>query len=175
MLRAWKARASFEPGSNLQAWTRTILRNVFLSSRRRSRFVGEWDDRIADRKLVSAATQLEQIELADVARALDLLPKEQREAVLLSGVEGLSIEDIAAVTGVVAGTVKSRIGRGRAALKKLLAHDSALGSRRAAAQARTSPPSARPEFIASQRSAAARVQRRQNLHARRALGMTLIG
>lgn len=175
MLRAWKARASFEPGSNLEAWTRAILRNVFLSGRRRSRFVGEWDDRIADRKLVSAATQQEQIELTDVARALDRLPEEQREAVLLSGVEGLSIEEIAAATGVAAGTVKSRIGRGRAALKSLLAHESALGTRIAAARAGASPSSTKCDAIALQRSAAARVKRRRTLHARRALGMTLIG
>lgn len=175
MLRAWKARAQFEPGTNLPAWTRTILRNVFLSGRRRSRFVGEWDDRVADRILVSAATQFEQIELADVVRALDLLSNEQREAVLLSGVEGLSIEDIAAVTGVLAGTVKSRVGRGRAALKNLLAHDSRLGSRSTVAHAGTSPPSGRSELIASQRLAAARNQRRQDLHARRALGTVLIG
>lgn len=160
MLRAWNARTSFEPGSNLQAWTRAILRNVFLSGRRRSRFVGEWDDRIADRKLVSAATQLEQIELTDVARALDRLPEEQREAVLLSGVEGLSIEEIAVATGVATGTVKSRIGRGRAALKSLLAHESALGTRIAAATAGASPSWARCEAIASQRSAAAQVTRR---------------
>ncbi|MDM7957989.1 sigma-70 family RNA polymerase sigma factor [Blastomonas sp.] len=175
MLRAWKARASFEPGSNLQAWTRVILRNVFLSGRRRSRFVGEWDDRIADRKLISAATQLEQIELTDVARALDRLPEEQREAVLLFGVEGLSIEEIAVATAVATGTVKSRIGRGRAAIKSLLAHESALGTRIAAAQAGTSSLSDKCEAIALQRSAAARVKRRRNLHARRALGMTLIG
>ena len=152
-----------------------ILRNVFLSGRRRSRFVGEWDDRIADRKLISAATQLEQIELTDVARALDRLPEEQREAVLLFGVEGLSIEEIAVATAVATGTVKSRIGRGRAAIKSLLAHESALGTRIAAAQAGTSSLSDKCEAIALQRSAAARVKRRRNLHARRALGMTLIG
>lgn len=175
MLRAWKARALFEPGSNLQAWTRVILRNLFLSAHRRSRFVGQWDDRIAERKLVSAATQAEQIDLADVARGLDRLPKEQREAVLLFGEQGLSIEEIAAATGVATGTVKSRIARGRAALKQLLEHDPVLGSRSAVAQGATSPPVLHSAAIESQRLAAARKKRRQELYARRAMGITLIG
>lgn len=137
LLKAWRARARFEPGTNLQAWTRTILRNLFLTERRRSRFIGEWDDQAADRKLASAATQTTHIELSDVARALDRLSNEQREAVMLFGAEELSIEEIAAVTGVATGTVKSRIGRGRIALKNLLEHDQALGTRTAAAKART--------------------------------------
>jgi len=74
LLKAWAARAKFRAGTNLRAWTFTILRNIYLSQMRRSRFKGDWDDEVADKLLAAPAEQDSQIDLADMNRALLILP-----------------------------------------------------------------------------------------------------
>jgi RNA polymerase sigma-70 factor (ECF subfamily) len=120
MLKAWAARDRFEAGTNFTARTFTILRNVYFTQVRRYRFVGEWDDQVADRLLAAPASQDKVIELRDLTRALQQLPAPQREALILVGAGGLSYEETAEITGVAVGTVKSRVGRGRAALEAIL-------------------------------------------------------
>ena len=80
LMKAWAARSRCQAGTNMRAWTFIILRNLFLSQMRRSRFTGEWDDLVADRLLAAPAGQDRQIELGDVERALQHLPQSQREA-----------------------------------------------------------------------------------------------
>ncbi len=121
MLKAWAARDRFEPGTNLRAWTFVILRNVFLTEMRRNRFKGEYDEGVAERTLTTAAGQEAPIHLADMHRALMTLAPERREALLLVGAGGFSYEEAAAITGCAVGTIKSRVGRARAALTALLA------------------------------------------------------
>ena len=70
LLKAWNARLRFQAGTNMRAWTFIILRNSFLSQRRRARFTTEWDDVVADRILSMPAGQGDQLHLADVQRAL---------------------------------------------------------------------------------------------------------
>ncbi len=120
MLRAWAARGRFEAGTNFKAWSFTILRNLYFSQVRRRRFVGEWDDLAADRILAAPSSQDKAIELRDLMRALQQLPAPQREALILVGAGGLSYEETAEITGVALGTVKSRVGRARAALEAIL-------------------------------------------------------
>ena len=129
MMKAWRARARFQAGTNMRAWCCTILRTVFISDRRRARFVGDWDDHVADRVLATKSTQEGQVDLADLQRALDQLPPPQREAVMLVGGGGFAYEEVAAITNVPIGTVKSRVARGRAALENMLA-EGRLPSRR---------------------------------------------
>ena len=95
LMKAWAARARFQAGTNMRAWTFIILRNLFLSQMRRTRFVGDWDDLVADRVLAAGASQDKQIELADVQRALLTLPQAQREALILVGAGGFSYEEAA--------------------------------------------------------------------------------
>ncbi len=121
LMKAWAARARFQAGTNMRAWTFIILRNLFLSQMRRARFTGEWDDLVADRLLVAPAGQDRQIELGDVERALQQLPQSQREALILVGAGGFAYEEAADICGVAVGTIKSRVARGRVALEALMA------------------------------------------------------
>lgn len=120
LLKAWAARARFQAGTNMRAWTFIILRNHYLSQMRRSRFRGEWDDLTADRLLAAPAGQDKHIELADMQRALLQLPQPQREALILVGAGGFAYEEAAEICGVAVGTIKSRVARGRAALEQMM-------------------------------------------------------
>lgn len=120
LMKAWAARHRFQAGTNMRAWTFIILRNHFLSQKRRSRFTGEWDDLVADRLLAAPAGQEKQMELADMRRALMQLPESQREALILVGAGGFAYEEAAEICGVAVGTIKSRVARGRVALEQML-------------------------------------------------------
>lgn len=129
LLKAWAARKRFQAGTNMRAWTFIILRNLYLSQMRRSRFKGEWDDLVADRLLAAPASQDRHVELADMQRALLHLPQPQREALILVGAGGFAYEEAAEICKVAVGTIKSRVARGRVALEALLSNG-ALSSRR---------------------------------------------
>jgi RNA polymerase sigma-70 factor (ECF subfamily) len=142
-LKAFRARQRFAPGTNLKAWLFTILQNTWRNRRRdRARSRVEFDSDVAEAAVESAAPILarpddspEALLLrgtldADLREALDGLPEAYREAVWLRDVEDLSYSEIAVVLGIPAGTVMSRISRGRRQL-----HD-ALVARRAPAATR---------------------------------------
>ena len=120
LLKAWVSRAAYQAGTNIRAWTFIILRNLFLSQRRRARFHGEWDEGIAERVLCAPAPQDKQIELGDLNRALQTLPVAQREALILVGAGGFGYEEAAEICGIAVGTIKSRVARGRVALEAAL-------------------------------------------------------
>ncbi len=120
MLKAWAARDRFQPGTSMRAWTFVILRNAYLTEMRRNRFRGDYDETVAERILTAAAGQEEPIHLADMHRALLQLPPERREALLLVGAGGFSYEEAAEICGCAVGTIKSRVGRARAALAAML-------------------------------------------------------
>jgi RNA polymerase sigma-70 factor (ECF subfamily) len=120
MMRAWASRHTFRVGTNFKAWLFIILRNrCYSMAKKNSRFV-TWDPEAAERILVAPSTQHVGIDLLDVQRALDKLPTEQREMLMLVAAD-MSYEEAAEITGCAIGTVKSRIARGRVALKRLLA------------------------------------------------------
>ncbi|GGE12924.1 hypothetical protein GCM10011529_19130 [Polymorphobacter glacialis] len=116
LAKAWAARDSYMPGTHFRAWLFRILRNHYFSLGRRAHRFAPWDEALADRVLVTQATQGSGIDIADVQRGLSTLPAEQREALLLVSASGLSVEQAAEVMGCAVGTVKSRVSRGRAAL-----------------------------------------------------------
>lgn len=121
LLKAWAAQQRFEPGTSMRAWTFVILRNAYLTDMRRNRFRGEYDEIVAERILTAPAGQEEPIHLSDMHRALLTLPPERREALLLVGAGGFSYEEAANICGCAVGTIKSRVGRARAALNSMLA------------------------------------------------------
>jgi len=120
MVKAWDKLNSFEEGTNLRAWLFTILRNTFLSERRkRRREVEDIDGKLSGR----LATQPEQpghMDLKDLRDALTRLPEAQRTALMLVAASDLSYEEAADVCGCAVGTIKSRVNRGRARLAQLL-------------------------------------------------------
>lgn len=120
LLKAWAARERFEPGTSMRAWTFVILRNAYLTDMRRSRFRGDYDETTAERILTAPAGQEEPIHLADLHRALLTLPSERREALLLVGAGGFSYEEAAQICGCAVGTIKSRVGRARATLTRMI-------------------------------------------------------
>ncbi len=126
MVKAWSARDRFNPGTSMRAWTFVILRNVFLSEMRRNRFRGEYDPVAADRIMAIGADQEGPIHLSDMQRALQMLPAERREALLLVGAGGFSYEEAAEIAGCAVGTVKSRVARARVALGVLMNGDRPL-------------------------------------------------
>ena len=79
VMRGWAARASFMPGTNFRAWMFMILRNQFYTTIRKDKRMCSWDPEVAERLLVEAPAQQGAIHVADVARALHMLPAEQRE------------------------------------------------------------------------------------------------
>ncbi len=116
LLKAWAAQDRFEPGTSMRAWTFVILRNAYLTDMRRNRFRAEYDETVAERILVAPAGQEGPLHLSDMHRALLTLPPERREALLLVGAGGFSYEEAAAICQCAVGTIKSRVGRARAAL-----------------------------------------------------------
>jgi len=123
LLKAWKNQDRFEPGSNLQAWLCTILRNHFYTdNRKRKREVEDADGTMAGQMVASAAQEANS-ELQQVKQHLAKLPAAMREALLLVGAQGLTYEDAAELIGCQVGTVKSRVSRARALLARSLGMD----------------------------------------------------
>ena len=118
MLRCWIARDRFQLDTNMAAWARTVMRNAFLSDRRRDRFRADLPEDAFDRLVSVAPNQDDVVALSDLVWALGELTHDQRAAVLLAG-EGISIEESALRLSVPEGTIKSRVFRGRERLRKL--------------------------------------------------------
>ncbi|MGH7468175.1 MAG: sigma-70 family RNA polymerase sigma factor [Longimicrobiales bacterium] len=134
-LRAYRAWETFSPGTNARAWLFTICRNVFLRQQQvRARLPESTSSELdADLEALAAIDVFHGTAFNDpernffhsivdqeVVRAIDALPVEFREAVVLSDAEGLSYNDIATVLNIPKGTVKSRIFRGRRLLQQQL-------------------------------------------------------
>lgn len=120
LTKAWAHRDSFQPGTNLKAWLYTILRNEFYGQlRKRGREVEDVDGAFSSRVGV-LPDQLSRLDMADMQQALQKLPPDQREAVLLIGATGLSYEEAATICKVAVGTIKSRVNRGRSKLAEIL-------------------------------------------------------
>ena len=125
LIKAWKNRTTFAEGSNLKAWLFTILRNTFLSDRRKRKFEVEDPDGVLAGKLSTHGAQSGHMDFLDFADAFAKLPDDQREALVLIGAEGFSYEEAALMCGCAVGTIKSRVNRARNRLLELMAIDSA--------------------------------------------------
>ncbi len=110
----------WRPGSNLRAWLFTILRNLHINGIRRRQTVVDIDGEGQAAIGAASGAQIVRLELRDLRRALSMLPNEQREVVLLIGLEGISYGEAADILNISIGTVKSRLSRGRRALRLLM-------------------------------------------------------
>ena len=125
LLRAWANIHSFEPGTNMSAWLFTILRNLFRSEyRKRRREVPDGDGTYAD-TMKTQPEQSSRVEFEEFRVALNKLPTDQREALVLVGASGFSYEEAAEICGCAVGTIKSRVNRARSKLSNLLYVDGA--------------------------------------------------
>ncbi len=120
MMKAWDARASFQLGTNMKAWTFMILRNQFYSEKRRSWRQSQLDQEAAERTLVAVDDPEAPVALDELRMSLAMLPPEQREALILVGAGGFAYEEAADICGCAVGTVKSRVSRARRALQAIL-------------------------------------------------------
>lgn len=123
LVKAWDKQSSFQMGTNLKAWLFTILRNEFYSQmRKRGREVQD-SDGIMTARLAVHPGQEGALDLDDFRTALDQLPDDQREAIILIGASGFSYEEAAEICDCAVGTVKSRVSRARARLTEILQID----------------------------------------------------
>jgi RNA polymerase sigma-70 factor (ECF subfamily) len=120
MMKAWDARASYQMGTNMKAWTFMILRNQFYSEKRRSWRQTQLDQDAAERTLVAVDDPEAPVALDELRLGLTMLPAEQREALILVGAGGFAYEEAAEICGCAVGTVKSRVSRARRALQGIL-------------------------------------------------------
>jgi RNA polymerase sigma factor (sigma-70 family) len=126
-VRVFRSLSSYTPGT-FEGWLHRITTNLFLDQVRRKQRIRfdalpeDAGDRLAGSDLGPERAWEHNNLDHDVQAALDTLPPEFRAAVVLCDIEGLSYEEIAATLDVKLGTVRSRIHRGRAALRQALAH-----------------------------------------------------
>ena len=118
--RAWRNIAQLKPGANLHSWMFGIMKNAWIDDRRARGRRGEvaLPEDSGDHPAVNPADM--NANLWSVSEAMDKLPEEQRLAVALVLVEGLSYKEAAELLDVPMGTITSRLARGRAALAAAL-------------------------------------------------------
>jgi len=117
VMRALDRRAQWQPGTRLDSWMMTMMRNIWIDEQRARRRRGEtFVAEEAGLGVGAGGGQEEAVELTVIDRALRTLPDEQREAVLLVMVEGYSYKEAAGIIGCPVGTLNSRLVRGRDAL-----------------------------------------------------------
>lgn len=120
--KAWANQKSWTPGTRLDAWMFRILRNLWIDGLRRQKTEGhvepvdERNDLIGDH---GEARAMDKLTLEDVRRAINLLPPEQKEVLLLICMEELAYGEAAEVLNVPIGTVMSRLSRARKRLNEL--------------------------------------------------------
>ena len=121
LVRAIAKEHLWEPGTDLRAWLFTILHNQNVNEVRRAVREGV---AVALEDVASVLTAAPRaagcLLLRDLERAIKLLPEEQRQVILLVGLEGMRYEEVAAVLGIPIGTVRSRLSRGREMLRRLM-------------------------------------------------------
>ncbi len=122
-LKAWVHRDSFDEGTNLRAWLFTILRNTYFSEMRRRRREVEDVDGLKAEQMRAPDDPEWHVRMKDLAWAWHSLPFDQQEALMLVGVEGISYEDAGVMLGCAAGTIKSRVNRGRQKLADVLGEE----------------------------------------------------
>jgi RNA polymerase sigma factor (sigma-70 family) len=118
IVRAYERHGSFRPGGNLRGWLLSILHNTFIDQRRRQ--VAEFRRLKQAASLLDTAVPPEQesrVRLQQVQTAFMSLPDEQRAALHLVAIEGLSYQEAANALKIPVGTLMSRLGRARATLR----------------------------------------------------------
>ena len=148
LVRAIAKAHLWQPGTDLRAWLFTILHNQHVNDIRRSvREGASVPVRDVAPILTVAPNAAASLQLRDLERAINALPEEQRQAILLVGLEGMRYEDAATILDIPIGTIRSRLSRGRDTLRRLMD----LGPK--PMDARSAASHRRPNRIARRRAA----------------------
>ncbi|MFN3815938.1 sigma-70 family RNA polymerase sigma factor [Brevundimonas sp.] len=123
LTKAWTHRDKFQPGTNLRAWLFTILRNSWYTALSKHRRETADEDGKMAATLTSQPSQEWSVELHQLQAALNRLPPEHREALIMVGAAGLSYEEAAEIAGCALGTIKSRVNRARNRLAQIMGID----------------------------------------------------
>ena len=123
--RAWIKREQWQAGTNLRAWLFAVMHSVFVNSARRWRPMESLESLVdAGKERADESADAESaVALRQLREALQRLPDEQCQVVLLVGLEQFSYAEAAEVLNVPIGTVMSRLSRGRERLRQLLEED----------------------------------------------------
>jgi RNA polymerase sigma-70 factor (ECF subfamily) len=127
LTRALSKAHLWQEGTDLRAWLFTILHNQYVNQVRRG--VREGISVVlseTETRLTAGPSQQARLQLRDLDRALAKLPAEQRDVILLAGIDGLSYEEMAAIMEVPVGTVRSRLSRGRDALRTMMGEERSI-------------------------------------------------
>ena len=117
--RAWSRAGLWRGVSDMRGWLFSIMHNLHVDGVRRPRVATQaMDDDTPE--IAVAPTQGERLAVLDLQAALDLLPMEQKEIVLLVALEDMSYAEVASTLGIPIGTVMSRLSRGRERLRALM-------------------------------------------------------
>jgi RNA polymerase sigma-70 factor (ECF subfamily) len=124
---ALAAQDSFTPGTNFAAWMHRILSTRFISTLRKQRETTDIEDLPAGLFAVGP-THEDRLVLKELGRAVNRLPVDQREALFMVVLQGMSYEDVAGSTGCAVGTAKSRVFRARRQLQSWLMGEGRAGT-----------------------------------------------
>ena len=127
LVRAIAKQHLWEQGTNLRAWLFTIMHNQHVNDVRHSVREGLIVDLEDAPTMTAEPVATTRLELRDLERALSKLPIEQREVILLVGLEGMRYDQVAEILNVPIGTVRSRLSRGRNELRRLMGFEERLG------------------------------------------------
>jgi RNA polymerase sigma-70 factor, ECF subfamily len=121
LVRALAKQHLWQPGTDLRAWLFTILHHQNVNDVRRSLREG---DRVAVEHVAPTLATISDptaaLQIRDLERAIAILPQEQRQVLLLVGLEGMRYEEVATILDIPIGTVRSRLSRGRETLRRLM-------------------------------------------------------
>jgi len=124
-MKALRGFSSFQQGTNFRAWMYRILRNTFLTSQTGLRFAASLDNDEMPFEPATVETPesvlLARVEQETIQSALEALPINFREVILLCDLEEMSYQEISQSLGIPMGTVMSRLSRARKAMRALLA------------------------------------------------------
>jgi RNA polymerase sigma-70 factor, ECF subfamily len=123
LTRALAKQHLWQPDTNLRAWLFTLMHNQNVNNVRRNVREGDYIQIDEILTLEANTDPTASRRLQEAHRALGQLPEEQRQTILLIGLEGMSYEEAADICAVPIGTIRSRLSRGRASLRQLLDMD----------------------------------------------------
>ena len=125
---ALSAQTTFIPGTNFPAWMHRILRNRFISNLRKRRDTTDIDD-VPQSAFATDAPHEDRLALKELGAAMNRLPADQREALVMVVIHGMSYEALSEATGCAVGTAKSRVFRARRQLEAWLMGEPKEGKR----------------------------------------------